>query len=211
MIRRSTWTLVAVFLVLVALAWWARQQKETAEAQVTPEPSPTALPRLLPDLTPDAVVRIILEEPGTGRKVVLERLQVTPTPEPEAEATATPGAPEAQWTVVEPAGAEAPEPWRINSALEGLVYAHVQATLAPDTDPATVGLAGPAQRIILITQNGDEIRLWIGVSTPLQNGYYLRVEGQPAIMAVGQYAIASFLEILNQLSPPQTPTMTPTP
>ena len=211
MIRRSTWVLVVVFVVLAGVAWWAREQKTAADAEATAEPTATPQPRLLPDLEPDAVVRIVLEEPATQRRVVLVRVEATPTPAAE-DAAGTPAAAEPQWAVEEPADAKPPEAWRVNSALEGLVYARVLATLPPDTDPATVGLAGPAQRIVLETRDGRTVTLWIGASTPLQNGYYLRVNEDTTIVAVGQYAVGSLWDLLDELAPATaTPTPSPTP
>ncbi len=212
MIRRSTWMVIALFAVLAGLAWWAREQKQAApEDQAESEPTATPMPRLLPDLEPADVERIVLEEPATGRRVVLVRVQATPT----ASAEGTPAPPEAaepQWRVEEPADAEPPEAWRVNGALESLVYARILATLPADTDPATVGLAGPAQRILLQTRDGRTITLWIGVSTPLQNGYYLRVDEKPDIVAVGQYGIGTLWELLDEIAPlTATPTPSPTP
>ncbi len=216
MIRRSTWMVVAAFVILAGVVWWARGQKTGAEAAATPEATATPLPRLLPDLEPEQVVQVILEEPATGRRLVLERVAATPTPEATPTAAATPSGsptpPEPQWAVVEPQGLDAPEAWRVNTAVEGLVYARVQAVLPPDTDPAALGLAGPAQRIELVTQDGRSLAVWIGVTTPLQNGYYVKVEGRPDIMATGQYAIQSLWDLLNELVPLETtPTATPTP
>ena len=216
MIRRSTWMVVAAFVILAGVVWWARGQKTGAEAAATPEATATPLPRLLPDLEPEQVVQVILEEPATGRRLVLERVAATPTPEATPTAAATPSGsptpPEPQWAVVEPQGLDAPEAWRVNTAVEGLVYARVQAVLPPDTDPAALGLAGPAQRITLVTQDGRSLAVWIGVTTPLQNGYYVKVEGRPDIMATGQYAIQSLWDLLNELVPLETtPTATPTP
>ncbi len=218
MIRRSTWMVVAAFVVLAGVVWWARDQQSRQEAAATPEATPTPLPRLLPELEPEQVVQVVLEEPATGRRLVLERVVATPTPEAEATPTAaatpsgSPTPPEPQWAVVEPQGLDAPEAWRVNTAVEGLVYARVQAVLPPDTDPAALGLAGPAQRIALVTQDGRTLAVWIGVTTPLQNGYYVKVEGRPDIMATGQYAIQSLWDLLNELVPLEaTPTATPTP
>ena len=215
MLRRSTWWMVLAFVVIAGAVWLARERQRNTGATTTATPQPTAtpLPRLLPDLKPEEVTRIVIEEPGRERRVVLVRVDATPTP---AAADTTPAAPpEAQWAVEEPADADAPEAWQVNTALEGLVYASVQAALTPDTDPATVGLAGATQRVILTTQDGRDIEIWIGVSTPLQNGYYVQIQGQPTIMAIGSYPVESLLDLLQQLAPAATatvtPVMTPTP
>ncbi len=211
MIRRSTWILVGVFLALVGLTWWARENQSRAEATATSEPTATPMPRLLPDLEPEAVVRIVLEAQDADRRVVLVRVEATPTPAP-TPAAETSAAAEPQWEVAEPADATPPEAWRVNSALEGMVYARILATLPPDTDPATVGLAQPEKRIVLETRDGQHIVLWVGASTPLQNGYYLRVGDNAQLVAVGQYAVGSLLDLLDEIAPPTTtPTPSPTP
>ena len=189
MIRRNTWMVLLVALVLGVAVWWAREQQteHAPEAQAENEPTATPMPRLLPDLTPEDVERIVLEEPATGRRVVLVRAQVTPSPTTETA--------ESQWRVEEPSDAKPPEGWQVNTALEGLIYARIVATLPPDTDPSTVGLDEPARRIVLHTREGDTVTLWIGASTPLQNGYYLRVEGDPATVAVGQFVVDALWEL----------------
>ncbi|NPA07273.1 MAG: DUF4340 domain-containing protein [Chloroflexi bacterium] len=209
MIRRETWALLAVFAVLLAISLGLRQRQQNlpTETDTAANPSPTPLPALY-DVDPGVLAtRIVLEEPiGEQRRVVLERV-ATPTPTPEtlptpAEVTGTvtpTPTPAPMWIVREPEGAKAPQDWEIDSAVQSLLTARVLAVLPDDTDPKTLGLAKPHRAVHITLADGTTLHLFVGITTPLQNGYYVQTQEGGPIFVVSDFVVDGLWDLFTQV------------
>jgi len=78
----------------------------------------------------------------------------------------------------------------------------------PDIAPQDVGLDDPQYRMILKFTSGVERNVDIGVITPTESGYYVRVNGGE-IVIVSNSSVDSLLGLLS--NPPYPPTETPPP
>ena len=78
----------------------------------------------------------------------------------------------------------------------------------PNLAPQDVGLDDPEYKMNLKFTSGVERNVEVGVITPTESGYYIRVDGGE-IMIVSKYTLDSLLGLLN--NPPYMPTETPPP
>ena len=77
----------------------------------------------------------------------------------------------------------------------------------PDISPKDVGLDAPQHKLIVKFTNDVERIVDIGVVTPTESGYYVRIEGE--IMIVSRSAIDALIGLLT--NPPYAETPTPSP
>ena len=77
----------------------------------------------------------------------------------------------------------------------------------PDISPKDVGLDAPQYKLIVKFTNDVERIVDIGVVTPTESGYYVRIEGE--IMIVSRSAIDALIGLLT--NPPYAETPTPSP
>jgi hypothetical protein len=174
MIRRSTWLLVAVFVVVLGGAvYW--QQRPAASAENEATPIPAAQP-LFP-VTPEELVRLQVQE-TSGGAVILER---------EAGGL---------WELVQPAGAET-DPAQVETKLSQLTSLRIKTSLEPAADLSIFGLDSPAYRVSLRTTDGQDYGLVIGDLTPTGDGYYVQLNGNPP-QVVNKISMESFLGILDE-------------
>jgi hypothetical protein len=78
----------------------------------------------------------------------------------------------------------------------------------PDLVPQDVGLDDPEYKMNLRFTSGVERNVEVGVVTPTESGYYIRVDGGE-IMIVSKYTLDSLLGLLS--NPPYMPTEAPPP
>jgi len=78
----------------------------------------------------------------------------------------------------------------------------------PDIAAKDVGLDTPEYKMTMKFTSGVERNIEVGVVTPTESGYYVRVDGGE-IVIVSKSALDSLLELLN--NPPYLPTETPPP
>jgi hypothetical protein len=181
MIRRSTWILLAVLAVLVGFSFYLKNQRVKQAAMASPTSSSSML-----FLSTEGAPNDIKIEDGTGKSVEIARnasgawVLKAPT-----EATADQGPAEAAATQV--------------GALRSL--GEVQLGLD------IVGLAQPSYTITVSFTNGKTHKLEVGSVTPIQTGYYARLDGGTVQIAEKQ-GLDSLVSMLT--NPPYPPTATPT-
>jgi hypothetical protein len=174
MIRRSTWYLVAVFVVVLGGAvYWQQRPPDSPENE--PTPIPAAQP-LLP-VTPEELAGLQVQEINGG-VVILER--------------AAGGA----WELVQPAGVETDQA-QVETKLGQLTSLRVKTSLEPAADLSIFGLDSPAYRVSLSTTDGQEYGLAIGDLTPTGDGYYVQLNGNPP-QVINKINMESFLGILDE-------------
>jgi hypothetical protein len=184
MIRRSTWIVLAVFVVVLAAAVLIeRSQPAADEAEATPVATEA---NLLP-VTFSEISGLRLEETATGQVVELALDE------------------EGTWQLSQPQPGPA-DSTEVESSLSALTTLRVQTSLEPAASLAIFGLAEPAYRLSLETAEGETLTLLVGDQTPTASGYYVQVnDGPPQV--VSKFSLDSFLRML--VEPPFQPTPTP--
>jgi hypothetical protein len=183
MIRRNTWILLAVLVVLVALAWYLQQPGRPTKASTTP----TVEIKGLLDIDPTTVNSLVIED-NQGKIVSFNK---------DAENN---------WTLTEPKG----EPGDITTAASAInSFTGLQVLSSLENVPAldVIGLAQPAYVVTLTTTGGQTRKVSIGLATLTGSGYYVKVDNGPVVV-VGKYAVDSLVNVFK--NPPLAPTSTPT-
>lgn len=189
MIRRSTWIVLAVFVVLLGFLIYWQQWGPGAISDDTMADMPTVAPREpIFDLPEDAAVVGVRVESAEGGLVEVRR---------END--------QAEWTLVEPPHEEDTDSQQVQTMVDQLVTLRESSSLeaAPSLD--VTGLEAPSHTITLILEDGQQERLYVGDTTITGNTYYVRVDGgSPQV--VGQYGVDSALGMLDTLPLLFTPT-----
>ncbi len=185
MIKRQTWILLAVFgvLVIVAVAWPQVQgKKKAASTPTAPDAS------MLLDVQETAIAGLKIAS-ATGKVVSLGR---------DAAGLWTLTEPKADYTDVSSAEA----------AVTQLTNLSLVSSLGESTDLQQFGLDHPVYTITLTLNGGGQDVVWVGSATPINNGYYVRLNGgSPQV--VNKSSLDAVLQLW--LNPPvATPTPAPT-
>ena len=180
MIRRNTWILLVVLAALVGFSLYLTNQKIKQVAQATPTPSSAVLFSSSEGTAKDIKIN---DNTGNTVEVVLSSSGIWGVTAPIA-ASADQGSAEAAATQM--------------SALR--ILANVQ--LGPDV----VGLDKPSYVINITFTGGKAHKLNVGSATPIQNGYYVQLDGSP-IQIVDKQGLDAILSLLN--NPPYAATLTP--
>lgn len=185
MIRRTTWIILAIFVILLGVVWaFPRiKGKLSASSQATATPEAKFLVNL-----DEKNIKSLHAEDSAGKIVTLGR---------DANGV---------WTLVEPAG----KPIDLAAAESGvtqLLSLPIALTLEPAFDPASIGLNPAADTITLVLVDGKEMVIKVGNLTPIKNGYYTQLDDGP-VTVVNNYSLDAFLNMLNH--PPVLETPTPT-
>jgi hypothetical protein len=186
MVRRSTWIVLGIFILLAAAAvLWPRLQKENETQEATPTVQPDQ--PLIFDLDSQDMLWIQVTD-AAGEQIEVERESA-----------------EADWVVV----GESPETsdsFRIGSVAGQLLAMRATRTFETELGVDTVGLDNPAYTITIRTTAGDEIVTRIGNLTAVGSGYYIQVDDDPVVI-VAKLVLDEILSILTE--PPLMPTPTP--
>jgi hypothetical protein len=188
MIRRSTWIILGIFILLVAVVLIWQRVQENRQAQITPTPATS----YLFDLEGKTITGISI----TG----LANQSVAATKDTDGS-----------WNLVEPAGQLA-DSSRIDAAVGSASGLRVLTSLNQAEDLETLGLNPASYHIELTLDDGTRMNVFVGTLTPTQSGYNAFVEGQP-LKIIERYALDQVLDIMNNppiLLPTPTDTFLPT-
>lgn len=186
MVRRSTWIVLVVFILLAAAAiLWPRLQKDDEALEATPTVAPVQ--PLIYEVGSQEI-RWIRFADAAGNLVEVER--------PSAED---------DWVMVGESG-EISDSVRISSVAGQLLAIRATRTFDTDMGVDSVGLDNPAYTITIRTSSGEEIVTRIGNLTAVGSGYYIQVDDEPVVI-VAKLVLDEILSIL--LEPPLLPTPTP--
>jgi hypothetical protein len=186
MIRKSTWILVVIFIVLLGGTLYLQKNPlPEKDAEVTPSPTPQ--PRLLGEWQSSDIQWIAVQR-GEGEAVTI----------------AQDGS--GNWIINADATAAA-DAGKVEAVRSEIAGALIQAALPADYDRSALGLDQPVAIITLKNQTAEEVIIQVGNETPTGSGYYVTV-GQGAPVAVDQGAIDAVLEqvTLENLLPEATAT-----
>lgn len=186
MIRRSTWIVLAIFVVLVGVYWLIQRQPDSEPAAGTP----TAAPQLvfITDLESIQAVRL---EDSSGRAMQIEKDS------------------QGNWSVSAPDSAEADQQ-RATNLVSQVSNLRSLTVVATPPAPEVVGLDEPAYTITITTADGGRQRAKIGALTPTSSGYYVEPGGGP-LMVIAKGTLDGLLGNLDDPPIAPTPTVEPTP
>lgn len=185
MIRRNTWILLLILAALIGFAYYLKAQKAKTEAAATPAaPQSTAL------FGPEqGLVSDILIETAIGESVEIGR-----------DATG-------QWVLKKPINVPADQSLA-ESAASQVQALEVVSNLQIGLD--VVGLDKPGITMTLGFTGGRQHILTIGSVTPIQTGYYARLDGGQ-VLILSKDSIDALLKLLTNPPLAATPTGTASP
>ena len=190
MIRKSTWVVFGIFIVLGLAAIFLRWSPSSPMIEPTATPASTASPFALQGLTSIDVNSITLDR-AEGSIALVRNADLT-------------------WTRN---GDLIVEAGKVEELLANVLTMRVLTELAPDYPLDTLALNPPAQVLTLETAAGTT-RIAIGSGTPTESGTYLQIDNNPAIV-VSKYAIEAILLAFDNAAPstptPQVGEVTPAP
>jgi hypothetical protein len=189
MIRRSTWIVLVIFLLLLgAMIISQRMEANPEEDQVDFTTLPTQKPvEYLLDLPESEIIVGILIRDADGNEVDIQRKNES-----------------ASWEMISPTG-EA-DSILIDQNISQVGSIQINSTLDPNLDLGSVGLDAPAFTIRLTLESGRRITIYIGDVTISGSGFYARKPGG-APLVVGKYAVDQIVNLLTM--PPIIPTSIP--
>jgi hypothetical protein len=185
MIRRSTWIMVLVFVIVLGGALYWQRSRQGVEAGGTPT---AAVSNLFDTEAQD--INVLQLSDAEGNRVEVAR-----------------GAGDT-WTLVEPAGQPADET-RINSAVLEAEGLRIVSSLEDPPQLDVIGLEPPRYRLAVTLADGQEQVAFIGDGTPTESGYYARRDGGPVVVVV-KPAVDAILDLLTTPPIALTPTLTGT-
>jgi hypothetical protein len=187
MVKRQTWVLVAVFVVLIGLAFfWTRYQNNYKQSHPTPSPTPQ---KYMFTIDSAAIASITITSNVDGKTVMVAR--------------DTNG----QWSLVEPK-ADYTDVANVEAAATQLGSLQVISTMDTTDNLAEYGLDNPTYTLTVIENGGQQHIAQIGNSTATSNGYYVLIPGSlPQI--VSKYSIDAVLKLW-ETPPIATATLAPT-
>jgi hypothetical protein len=185
MFRRSTWILVAFFLISLLVMLYLRQRDEASDVEATPQPTQAPLF----SFSSDAITSLRVQNQA-GDVVDMRRDQ------------------DGAWQVVEPEAPEADQ-GQIGSAVNTLTSIMVQNTVDPSAPLDVLGLQPPEFVIRFEVEGAGPQELYVGRKTPIGNGYNVRHNEGPAVV-VSSFSIDPLLLLLENppiIEPTPTPEM----
>lgn len=185
MIRRNTWILLGIFVILLVGAWLFQRDNQDEEAQTTP----TEGVSLLFEIGERTITAIrIADNQDNAVAVMLNS--------------------DGSWELVVPEGEPGDEA-RIASAVSQAEQLRVLSPVESELDLGTIGL-DPAQYTIEVTySDGSEETAYFGDETPTGSGYYAYMQDNEQLQVVNKFSVDSLLDLLND--PPIAAPTTPAP
>jgi len=196
MIRKSTWIVFGIFIVVSMAALFLVKSPSSPLATTGQTPSPTAAPQLIEGSTAEEINEIVLEQAGS------ETIRL-------ARQSGNDWINESTQAVVE-AG-------KVEQILSELLATRILLVMPIDYSLDSLSLTAPRQTLTITQANGKTMQVLIGGLTPTGNGYYVRVDDQAPVV-VSKYALDAVVELFaNAIAATPTPDLpvvpesTPTP
>jgi hypothetical protein len=180
MVRRNTWIVLILLVALIGFSFYLQQGKAKQAAAATPTAGRTALF----DLSLGSPTDIKIED-ASGNAVQIARDQ------------------SGKWVLKEPTSAEANQA-SAEAAATQVGALHVLSSV--DLGPDVIGLDKPSYTLTVTYKDGKTHTLLVGSETPIQNGYYVQLDGghSQVVDRAGLDALTGLLD-----KPPYLATLTP--
>ncbi|HMN59978.1 MAG TPA: DUF4340 domain-containing protein [Anaerolinea sp.] len=190
MIRRSTWVVFIVFLVIAAAGiFLLRSPASPLPATAAETPSATPAPLVIQGWDA-AQVTDIQYVSAAGEQQHLART------------------PDSLWTDMVKQSPVAIG--QVEELLSELLTMRVLTSMPTDYSLDALALANPTQKISIGRQDGTSVELWIGNVTPTGNGYYVRVNNNAPVV-VSKYALDAVTQLFTDTQATATPLPSPLP
>ncbi|MBW8011154.1 MAG: DUF4340 domain-containing protein [Chloroflexi bacterium] len=184
MLRRNTWIVLGVFLVLLIVLFIMQRQPEMIEVV----PNAPAVSQTLLSIAGEDVHGIRVAETN-GEAVVFELGD------------------DELWAFVEPETlAEETNADDILAAVTQLSNLRILSQLDSQPSMEAMGLDEPAFTITLRLEDDGEMIIYVGDETQMADGYYVQLEDEGPVV-VAKFALGIVLDLLHE--PPLAPTPTP--
>ena len=174
MIRRTTWIILLVFLVILGGGLYFQKYQSDKQAQVTPT---SEFKVLFPGVDKSQIAAFEMDD-SRERKLVVAKDQ------------------SGSWAVAGYTAADT-DPTGIDDMLTQITSLSVMSDLeaAPASD--VIGLTTPAYIIKVTFEDGQQKNVYIGKLTPTKRGYYTRLEESNPVV-VGKYAVDKLTNLLDK-------------
>ena len=186
MIRRQTWVLVAILILLLGVVFYLqRNPLPPSGAEITP--SATSPASLLPGFGAQDIMYVSIKN---GEDTI--------------ELSNNGG----RWVLLP--GNKAVEAGKVEEIRAQLADMHVMANLPASFDPETGGLTKSTRMISLRNSQGSQVDMKIGDATPTGDGYYVQINSNAPVV-VNKGSIDVLLEQISLSNLAPTPTLEVTP
>lgn len=186
MVRRSTWIVLGLFILLVGFVFILQRYQANKAANLATV-TPTAPPTYLYNLG-DAQIDDFRIADNSGQNIELVR-------DPSSN----------KWTI-EGVPAEQANSTEIESVSSQLAKIQVQETFTQTLPLDSIGLATPSYTITLTTSAGSQLVTYVGTQNAIGSGYYIK-DDTGKVMIVSKSILDDILNVLK--TPPLMPTATP--
>jgi hypothetical protein len=183
MIRRSTWVVFGVFVVVAAVAIWLLKSPTSPMPSGAQTPSPTNTPKLINGWDTETVVSLELDRPT-------------------AEAVRLVVGQDKSWINETKPGSIAPG--KVDQLLAELFAAETLAKLPADYSLDSLGLVNTGTVILLKSADGKTMQVTVGIVTPTGSGYYVQLD-ENAPVVVGKPDLDAVIQLFDEAIP-ETPT-----
>ena len=184
MIKRTTWIVVAFFMIILTVAILFQRNQKSIEAQTTP----TQNPEILINHEANEIIFLSVEN-STGEKVALELDQ------------------DGIWIFIEPESVEVDTP-ALNTVINQIGTLREVTKISTVTRKEDFGLDQPSFKIQIRFVDGNDFNLNIGKITPTESGYYIDT-GQQEIFVVNKLGIDAITDLIH--NPPVIEQIIPSP
>jgi hypothetical protein len=150
MIRRSTWFILAIFVLLVGFAWLFKRN-QTEKGEITSTPIPTKALASIYDLEGIQVNEVSISN-SMGDEITFTSNETN------------------QWSISN-IPADQADTVQIGSNLAQLFAIQAQETLTQTPPLDSIGLVIPSYTIHIRSDSGEPVITYVGSLTPIGNGY----------------------------------------
>ncbi len=183
MVRKQTWALLAVFVILLGAAFYL--QKKPLPSGEKPTPSPTTLPLLFTGWKDSDIVKVDLKEAqGNITQVAQDD--------------------KGNWSLTQGSKKVNVEAGLVEQLRSQITSINVQAVLPAGYSLDALGLKSPANTVTIQNQQGKQAVLHIGSATPTDTGYYVQLDNNTPVV-VDKTAIDDVLNQFKTMNPTPTP------
>jgi Domain of unknown function (DUF4340) len=184
MIRRNTWIILAIFVVVLGVGWYLLHVKTSSPAPVSSTPSPG---KLLTGLTADKIKAI--------KYIDVQGIQVSLVQQANN-----------QWVQQSPSNTPLTQ-GNIQEIISQLLDMNILTDLTSPPPASALGLDKPTTSLIITTDK--DIVFSVGNPTPLGNGYYVQVDQSNPVI-IDKPTVDNLVELFKSTQNTPTPQTTPT-
>jgi hypothetical protein len=170
MMRRTTWIILAIFIALLAVAWYMQRSQEDA---VEPTPTPASID--LFDFEGTQVTSLSLSD-DQGNIMVISRNEG------------------GMWELVEPPLPQT-DVGAVDAAVTSLASTRVVSTLTSIPPLDAMGLDPPVYKLLIVLDDGEQLIVNVGKAAPTGRGYYLLTSDR-SVFVVSKSGIDALVTLL---------------